>query len=88
MRVPRLDAAAIGRRIRDLRCERGWSQVDLAEKIGNSHAAVSLWETGRRIPQRDAAIALAVAFRRSLEWLYFGMSRRGRLHDLVPGGRR
>jgi len=86
--VPRLDAVAIGERIRKARRKRGWFQNDLAGKIGTSSAVVSLWETGRRVPPRDAAIALAVALRRSLEWLFYGMSRRGRLHDLVPGGRR
>jgi transcriptional regulator with XRE-family HTH domain len=40
-------AAQIGRRIGQIRKERGWTQGDLAEAVGVSRSAVAQWETGR-----------------------------------------
>jgi len=37
--------------IRALRQARGWSQYELALKVGVHPQAVYLWETGRRTPQ-------------------------------------
>ena len=37
--------------IRELRQARGWTQFALALKIGVQPQAVSLWESGRRVPQ-------------------------------------
>ena len=37
--------------IRELRQERGWTQYELAVKVGVHPQAVYLWESGRRTPQ-------------------------------------
>jgi DNA-binding XRE family transcriptional regulator len=37
--------------IRELRQERGWTQFELALKVGVQPQAVYLWESGRRVPQ-------------------------------------
>jgi DNA-binding XRE family transcriptional regulator len=37
--------------IRALRQERGWTQFELALKVGVQPQAVYLWESGRRTPQ-------------------------------------
>ena len=37
--------------IRELRQARGWTQFELALKVGVQPQAVYLWETGRRMPQ-------------------------------------
>lgn len=37
--------------IRSLRQARGWTQFELALKVGVQPQAVYLWETGRRTPQ-------------------------------------
>ena len=39
------------RTIRELRQERGWTQYELAVKVGVHPQAVYLWESGRRTPQ-------------------------------------
>jgi transcriptional regulator with XRE-family HTH domain len=39
------------RTIRDLRRARGWTQFELALKVGVQPQAVYLWESGRRTPQ-------------------------------------
>jgi transcriptional regulator with XRE-family HTH domain len=40
----------LGRNIRLLRHVRGWSQEDLAERVGDTPATVCRWESGKRIP--------------------------------------
>jgi transcriptional regulator with XRE-family HTH domain len=42
--------AAYGQRLRRLRDERGWTQDDLAERVGYSGTHISAVETGRRSP--------------------------------------
>ncbi|MEU6603601.1 helix-turn-helix transcriptional regulator [Streptomyces shenzhenensis] len=42
--------AAFGQRLRTLRDERGWTQDDLAERMGYSGTHISAVETGRRSP--------------------------------------
>jgi transcriptional regulator with XRE-family HTH domain len=37
--------------IRQLRRERGWTQFELALRVGVQPQAVYLWESGRRMPQ-------------------------------------
>ncbi|MFI5617557.1 helix-turn-helix domain-containing protein [Streptomyces sp. NPDC051567] len=44
--------AAFGARLRSLRDERGWTQDELAERMGCSGAHISAVETGRRAPTR------------------------------------
>jgi len=80
-----LDPVAIGRRIRTLRCKRGWRQLDLANASGVHPGVIGAIEVGLRVPSRDAAIGLAVALRRSIEWILFGMATRGRLWKLANG---
>jgi transcriptional regulator with XRE-family HTH domain len=40
----------IGAWIKAARAARGWTQVDLAEKVGTSKANLSHWETGKHEP--------------------------------------
>ncbi len=39
-----------GRRLRRLRIQRGWSQRELAEKVGTSRNTINRWEIGNRHP--------------------------------------
>ncbi len=48
--------------IRDLRTERGWSQQDLAVKLGVSASTVYNWERGRFEPTASKFKAIALAF--------------------------
>lgn len=48
-------SAAFGQRVRTLRDERGWTQEELAERIGCSGTHISAVETGRRPPTRRFA---------------------------------
>lgn len=50
---------AVGRRIRELRDERGWSQADLARRMTRGEKvdgqAVSRWERGQHYPDKHLA---------------------------------
>ena len=77
-RPPRieLNATMIGARIAARRRANGWRQADLGRRIGKHKSTVCSLEKGTWLPTFEVAFALCVVFRRSLEWLYFGLPRR------------
>jgi Zn-dependent peptidase ImmA (M78 family)/DNA-binding XRE family transcriptional regulator len=54
-------SAWIARRIRDARDQRGWSQTELADRLGRTQTSISLWEAGKRTPSLDDLIDIADA---------------------------
>lgn len=54
-----MDARKTGELIAALRKEKGWSQTELAERIGVTNKAVSRWETGRGYPDVELLPELA-----------------------------
>ena len=80
--IPKLDPVAIGLRVRTLRTKSGWKQRELAERSGVNAAVIGAIETGARLPSREAAIALGVVFRRSLQFILFGLTGNGKLWKL------
>jgi transcriptional regulator with XRE-family HTH domain len=52
----------VGRNIRLLRQVRGWSQEDLAERVGDTSATVCRWESGKRIPTLTTLERIGAAF--------------------------
>lgn len=67
----------IGEKILNLRKARGWSQEELAERIGVSRQAVSRWESDSAKPDADKIIALCDLFGVSADYL---------LRDVTPKG--
>ena len=61
-----------GMRIALLRASNGWSQAELARRIGVSASAVGMYEQGRRVPSVDLLILLARLFNVSLDYLIIG----------------
>jgi len=57
-------------RLRVLRAEKGWSQADLAEKLGVSRQAINAIETGKHDPSLTLAFALADVFGQRIEELF------------------
>lgn len=41
------------------RLSKGWTQRQLASKVGRTHTAVSLWESGKSLPDPDIFPKLA-----------------------------
>lgn len=57
-------------RLRVLRAERGWSQQDLADRLGVSRQSVNAIETGRYDPSLPLAFAIAEAFGLAIEEIF------------------
>ena len=59
----------LGNRLADLRKQHGYSQEDLADKLGVSRQAISKWERGEASPDTDNLIELAKIYDISLDEL-------------------
>lgn len=44
---------SLGDKIAELRRQRGWSQENLAERLGVTRQSVSKWESGTSVPDLD-----------------------------------
>lgn len=59
----------IGPNMRTARLKRGWSQAELAARLGRTQTAVSYWEAGKRLPGLDDLVDLAGVFEVSADEL-------------------
>ena len=59
-----------------MRTERGWSQVELAEKIGISRQSVYAIESGKFDPSLPVAFRIAELFEMSIEEIFEKSERR------------
>ncbi|MBP3666212.1 MAG: helix-turn-helix transcriptional regulator [Clostridia bacterium] len=59
----------LNERIRKLRLERGWSQVELAKKLNVTKQSVSNWENDNIQPSIEMLIKLAKVFAVSTDYL-------------------
>jgi putative transcriptional regulator len=57
--------------LRALRAEHGWSQSQLAERLGVSRQTVSAIENGRYDPSLPLAFTISAVFDRPIESLFF-----------------
>ncbi len=57
-------------RLRVLRAERGWSQADLAERLGVSRQSVNAIETGKYDPSLPLAFRIAGLFGQPIEAVF------------------
>lgn len=65
-------AHSIGKTISELRKAKGWTQVELAEKLGVSDKAVSKWESEGGFPEITQLPVLASLFGVSIDFLMTG----------------
>lgn len=72
----------LGKRISFLRQEKGWSQMELAEKVGVSQRYVSTWETGKNMPHVETLMKLAQVFEVSVDFLLFDTVPREGTHRI------
>ena len=61
---------SVNNRLRVLRAERGWSQGDLADRLGVSRQTVNAVETGKYDPSLPLAFSIARLFERSIEGIF------------------
>jgi len=57
-------------RLRVLRAERGWSQLELGNRVGVSRQAINAVETGRFDPSLPLALKLAGVFETAVEGIF------------------
>ena len=65
----------LGIRIAILRITKGWSQAELARRIGVSTSAVGMYEQGRRQPAADVLVKLAEIFEVTTDFLLTGRAQ-------------
>jgi putative transcriptional regulator len=56
--------------LRELRAKRGWTQAELAERIGVSRNSVNAIETGRYEPSLTLALRIARLFKLHVEEIF------------------
>jgi transcriptional regulator with XRE-family HTH domain len=61
----------IGKRIKRIRQERGWSQAQLATKLNVHQKQISGYERNLHIPSTEVLIKIAKTFNLSLDFLVF-----------------
>lgn len=61
--------------LRILRRQRGWSQKEIAARVGVSRGAVAMWESGRSSPDAEMLVKLAQLFGTTVDTL-LGASRK------------
>ena len=59
----------LGQRINELRKARGWSQVDLAKRLGITKQTVSNWENDNILPSIEMLIRLSETFGVSTDYI-------------------
>ena len=59
-------------RLKVLRAERGWSQLDLAERLGVSRQSVNAIETGKYDPSLPLAFRISRLFELPIELIFDG----------------
>lgn len=63
---------ALGKRIKQLRKEKGLTQKELANQIGSSHAQLNKYESGLNTPPLDRLLLLAEVLESSVDHLLAG----------------
>ena len=78
-----LDLICIGKTLKTLRTDHGFSQEKLAEKLYVTHQAISRWEQGKSLPSIESLVALSKLYNQTLETLLcFNPVYEGDLEDL------
>ena len=54
-----MDSKAIGKRIKEKRIERSWSQEDFSERVGLSPVYIGMIERGEKTPKLETFIRIA-----------------------------
>jgi len=60
----------IRNRVRELRTEKGWTQQDLADKVGVSRQSINSIECDRYVPSLPLALLFARVFRCATEDIF------------------
>lgn len=73
-----------GFRIKEARQRNGWSQEELANKLGTSKSVISGYETGKNDPAQSMVIRLSEVLGVSINWLMFGEEANQYPKNILP----
>lgn len=65
------NAVVIGKRIKKLRKKNKYSRDEFCKSVGISQSALSMYETGQRIPRDEIKLKIARCLNTSIESLFF-----------------
>jgi transcriptional regulator with XRE-family HTH domain len=65
------DSKTIGRRIKNLRESKHYSQEKLGELVGVSTSTICMYEIGERIPRDELKIKISSALGKSVNYIFF-----------------
>ena len=68
-----LDAKVIGERIKNLRENMNMSRSELCKEADISQSALTMYETGQRIPRDEVKLRLSRCLNTSLEGLFYAL---------------
>ena len=71
-----MNAGRLGNRLKEARAELGLTQVELARRVGVSRKTINTVENAVFTPSATLALALAAAFGRPVEALFFLLPER------------
>lgn len=71
----------IGKKLKQLRKSKGWTQEQVAEKVDVTRSTLSNYEIGRRTPHLKDLSALAGVYGVGLD--YFGIAKKDDAFDLI-----
>ena len=63
------DYKIVGEKIYNLRCEKNWSQEELANHLGIDKRKISRYEANVSVPEADILVKLAKVFNTSADYL-------------------
>lgn len=63
-------ALKVGNRIQGIRCDAGYTQMGLCEKLGVSYTLVNQWEHGRHLPRTQNLRDFCLLFDVSADYLF------------------
>lgn len=75
-------------RLKELREGKKLTQSQLGEQIGAKKSAISLWESGKRQPDKDTLIRLAALFGVSVDYLLGRDEQETPIKENTPAERR
>lgn len=61
----------VGKRIKELRESKKYSQETLANMIGTATSTISMYESGERIPRDEIKVKIAMALGKSVNYIFY-----------------
>lgn len=66
-----MDAQVIGKTLKALRQQSGWSREAVCQEIGVSLSALAMYERGERIPRDEVKLRIARFYGKSVDEIFY-----------------